>query len=211
MKLYSHPRSGTNWLLALLEQAFFGNIGFTEATTGHWSQRVTVSAPPAELFGGHDFFAPHLVEPRIYLYRDGRDVALSLWRTKAFQPQDWHNLSLSEFLRRPLDWQGTPGRRAGTGWTVPEHWRQHLDSWQNAGRTHFVRYEALLIDTESELARLGEALGRAPDLSTLDVGDVGPFPSDDHRIGKWREAFAGDDLDYFLGIVPQDYWGLWGD
>lgn len=78
--------------------------------------------------------------PRLYLYRDGRDVALPLWRTKGFQPAEWHGLSFAEFLRTPLDWWETPGQPArGPRVTIAEHWRLHLDSWYNAPDTLFIR------------------------------------------------------------------------
>ena len=212
-KLYSHPRSGTNWLLALLEQAFRGCVKYAPVVTGHWSQRVEVPSSPQsrDFWGGHQFCRNARKRPRIYLYRDGRDVALSLWRTKAFQHETMRRLSFSEFLRTPLDWLETPGLKAVPRWTIIEHWRRHLDSWQGAPDTLFVRYEDLLNDAPSELALIAEFAGIEL-LPVVQLRDAaGPFSSGDHRAAKWRGVFTEDELDYFFTVVPSDYWGLWNE
>lgn len=195
-------------MLSLLERTFYGNIGMASAITGHWSEPVTVLAPPLRLHGGHQFYHAGLLGPRVYLYRDGRDVALSLWRTKAFQHQGARDLGFSEFLRAPLDWHATPRRRAKPYLTIVEHWLAHVNSWDDAP-AYFLRYENLLTDRAAEITRLGKFLGLEPDMEALDVEPVGPFPSGDHRVSKWRDGFNSDDLDYFHQIVPADHWGLW--
>lgn len=75
MKIYGHPRSGVNFALALVGKAFTGKLVFTKVGTGHWSKRVTVQAPNTHLCGFHSFFDRRLSRPRIYVSRDGRDVA----------------------------------------------------------------------------------------------------------------------------------------
>ena len=208
-KLYSHPRSGTNWLLSLLEQAFFGSAKLVKAVTGHWSRRVTVMAPDKRLRGGHQFYRDGLPGKRVYLYRDGRDVALSLWRTTAFQHKSWANLSFSQFLQRPLDWRATPGTRASGRLTIAGHWKRHLDSWRNAPGVCFVSYEKLLLHTESEIARIAAFVGCEPLPLSVAASGVGPFPSGTYRVSKWQAEFEQRDLDYFFEIVPRDHWGLW--
>jgi len=208
LKVYSHPRSGTNWLLSLLGQAFYGRVQLVDAVTGHWSKRVTVRAPGRRLRGGHQFYDRTLPGPRVYLYRDGRDVALSMWRTKAFQHPHWRGLSFSEFVRRPLDWHATPGTQADGRLTIVEHWKQHLDSWRDAPGTCFVRYEELLEHTESEVARIAAFVGREP-LPIYDTASgIGPFPSDNYSARKWTSEFGEADLGYFHTFVPRDHWGL---
>jgi len=212
-KLYSHPRSGTNWLLALLEQAYWGCVKYAPAETGHWSQRVEVPAAPqsTQFWGGHQFCQNARGGKRIYLYRDGRDVALSLWRTKAFQHKSWRRLSFSEFLRRPLDWLRTPGRKTDQHWTIAEHWRRHLDSWHKAPGTLFVRYEDLLNDAPTELARIADFVDIELLLGVPLRGGAGPFPSSDYRAAKWRTVFTKAELDYFFTVVPPNHWGLWNE
>lgn len=214
LKVYGHPRSGMNWLLALLEQALEGHVSLVETITGHWSHRVGVTAPDRWLRGGHHFYNDQQNGPRVYLFRDGRDVALSLWHTKEFQDASWHKLSFAEFLRKPLDWQATPKQRCrytDEALTIAEHWKAHLFSWQNAPGTCFVRYEDLLRHTESEVTRIVAFVGRRPLPGVGNVTGVGPSPSGDYRAAKWRGVFTDDDLDYFFKFVPRDFWGLWED
>ena len=210
MKLYAHPRSGSNWALALLAQAFEGRVVLAPATTGHWSDRSVVMAPRSSIRGGHAFYRAGLPGPRVYLYRDGRDVAVSLWRTKAFQPVGLRGVDFATFLRTPLDWKATPGRRCKPRWTIAEHWRRHLDSWL-ASDACFVRYERLLADPDAELARAAELL-RLPlsECPTADEG-VGPYPSGDYRVAKWRDVFTDADLAHFFSSVPCDHWGLYAE
>lgn len=210
VKVYSHPRSGTHFLLSLLGQAFFGNAKPVMAITGHWSRRAEVMVLDTGVpFGGHLPYRDGLPGSYIYLYRDGRDVALSLWRTKAFQHKSWARLSFSEFLRRPLDWRHTPARRFKSTLTIVEHWKALLESWQDAPDVCFVSYEHLLLHTKSEMGRIAAFVARAPLPAADGVPGVGPFPSGDYRVSKWKTVFSDDDLDYFFEIVPRDFWGLW--
>ena len=209
LKLYSHPRSGTNWTLALLEMAYWGCVKYHMARTGHWSKRVGVAAPESKMLGGHQFYNAKLPGKRVYLYRDGRDVALSLWNAKAFQPAYKRGMSFSEFIRTPLDWRGTPGVKAKPRRNIIQHWKLHLDSWHNAPDTLLIRYEDLLSDIDGTLAQVAEFTG--DELLPVDGYDIGagPFPSGDYRIAKWQGAYSDADTDYFNSIVPSDYWGLW--
>jgi hypothetical protein len=207
MKLYSHPRSGTNYLRALLEEALTGKRTTETVPTGHWSNRYMHQAPARYFRGGHQFYSPKLPGPRIYLYRDGRDVALSMWRTKRFQAREDRGRSFSEYLRQPLDWYETPGKRNATGLTIAEHWRLHLDSWRKRPAC-FVRYADLLTDARCELERIARYVDAPLVCVPAELDGQGPDPSGDYRAGKWRDAFTADDLAYFHSIVPQGYWGL---
>jgi len=228
-KVYSFPRSGTHFLMATLKRCFYPNVdlflsnvaGYRDGKEvlwgqGHWANMV----PQAEteygkLFGSHILPVGAMPEPSIYLYRDGRDVAVSLWRTKALQHPDWHGMSFSEFLRTPLDWQGTPGVRAngGTSFTVAEAWHSHVGNGlakatRREGRPIYVRYEDLVLDQERTLARLAVELDVGPWLWTPVEEKVGIEP---HRgiVGGWREVFSDEDLRYFHALVPRDFPGLW--
>lgn len=210
LRVYSYPRSGTNWLLALLSQAFYGRVSLVETVTGHWSERVPIIAPDRLLRGGHISYRQAFRGPYVYLFRDGRDVALSLWRTKIFQHASWHDMSFAEFLQRPLDWHESPREQAkDVTRTVAEHWMRHLESWQDVPHACFVRYEDLLLHTESEVARIAAFVGRRPLPAGDDIKGIGPSPSGDYRTQKWKDVFTQEDLDYFFSIVPEDFWGLW--
>ena len=209
MRLYSHPRSGTNYLRALMEEAFTGKRTTDTVPTGHWSDRRMHQAPARYFRGGHQFYSEHLQGPRIYLYRDGRDVALSMWRTKSFQAAEHRGLSFSEYLRLPLDWYETPGKRSAKGLTIVEHWRAQLDSWQGR-EALYVRYADLLADPAGQLERIARYTDRPLVCVPAEIEGQGPDPSGDYRAEKWREAFTEDDLTYFFALVPDDYWGLNG-
>jgi hypothetical protein len=210
LKIYSHPRSGTNFARALLAATFYQDTSVVEVTTGHWSQRQRVLVPTRLVKGpqSHPFFRTNLPGPRVYLIRDGRDVALSMWRTKHFQCAAQRELSLSDYLSAPLDWYRDPGHRSGRGMTIVEHWKAHVDSWYAAPDTYFLRYEQLLENRAAELARLGAWLGKDV-LPCGEIGSVGPWGSGDHKIEKWRDMYTTADLNYFHSVVPPTYWGLY--
>lgn len=211
MKLYWHPRSGGQWACATVKQAFYPELPEPQypGTTGHWSNRQP-NAPWAGrvLSGGHGFYNGQ--ERCIYVVRDGRDVALSFFRTKAFQHESWGGLSLSDVLRKPLDWRGTPGRRWDDGKvSIVEHWYKHVRGWEAHDDIYYLRYENLMTRPSATLAQLGDWLGIEPQPASVN-GGVGAFPSGDYCVAKWRGAYSDDDLAYFHSIVPRGHWGLWG-
>lgn len=193
-------------LRAMLNVALYGKPRMATAMTGHWAQRVRVQAPTG-YHQSHKFYSGE--RGVVYVYRDGRDVLASLYRTKGFLHPTWVDLSFSEFLRRPLDWHGTPGKRAAVKLTPGQHWKKHLDSWENRSGTFYVRYEDLLIDAQAQIERIAARFNLNIVAEVGDIAPVGPFPSGDHRLEKWREVFSEDDLTLFFEIVPSDYWGLW--
>jgi len=206
-KVYSHPRSGTNFVRSALSKAFTGSVPKHRADTGHWSARYKHSQPVPKMIGGHPFYKPGL--RGVYVLRDGRDVVVSFWRSKTFQHKSWRDLSFTEYLQRPLDWHRTPGQRHKNTLNIAQHWKQHLDGWQGRPGICYVWYEEFLLDPEMAVARVAEFTG----LKVLDahptIGPVGPDPSGDYRVAKWVDVFSDDDLSYFHSIVPTDYWALW--
>src|SRR5690349_243058 len=95
VKVYSHPRSGTHFLMSLLYRNFFRGrelgVSMRPTMAGHWSrQRAGESQsfvldgkrstgerfeiPYAELFGSHALQPPESKSRAIYVVRDGRDV-----------------------------------------------------------------------------------------------------------------------------------------
>jgi hypothetical protein len=208
MKIYSHPRSGTNFARALIGYSLFDRLEYDRVVTGHWSKRTKASEPNIWFRGLHPFYRSSLEGPRIYLYRDGRDVARSMWRTKGFRSED---NDFSTFLRMPLDWRVSPGHPIKhEGATIVEHWKRHLDSWHGAPNTYFVRYEDLLLNPEDELRRIAIFLGRRFRGVRSIEDDVGPFPSQNHKVSKWKDFYTQEDLNYFYSVVPEHHWGLYG-
>jgi hypothetical protein len=210
--IYSFPRSGTTLLQAQIKRSFYPDDDGTErrgkVATGHWSQRYRIEAAPGWQFVRNGAHQGYSGQRGIYIVRDGRDVAISHWQSKTFQHPSRRALSFSEFLRRPLDWRITPGHRGGDGRTISEAWRDHVDQWRDKPGVCCVRYEDLLLATESVLGQIGKWLGREPVTLELVADPMGP---DTHGggVGKWRDVFSDGDLEYFFGIVPEDHGGLW--
>ncbi len=210
MKLYSHPRSGTNWIRALLCYAIYGEMKLAVSRTGHWSQRRDIRVSEKQVFGGHVFYDPTLPKRKVYLFRDGRDVALSMWKAKSLQHKNDADLTFSQFIRKPLDWYGTPGKKLESGLNIIQHWKRHLGSWRRAPDTYFLRYENVLLHRRKEITKIAKFAGfkirRLPRM-----GAMGPDPSTNYRASKWKDAYSKKDLDYFYRIVPKNHWGLYND
>lgn len=214
VRVYSHPRSGTNFLMALLRANFYRDVKEWRSggKWGHWANRQSMGPvkPGFTLWGDHGPWKEKLGKC-FYVYRDGRDVALSFWRSKAFQHPDWGGLSLSEYLRRPLDWLWTPGGRArGPKRTIAEHWRMHLGRWERKPGVCYIRYEDLVLEAGREMGRIASflnvKLGGVRFVNEL----VGHSPNEG-KVGVWRDHFTDADLDFFFSHVDGSFWGLWGE
>lgn len=211
--MFSHPRSGTHFLEAFLARNFYPDedLSVAEVPWGHWADRSLRDEgnPYGKLFGSHVFPERSLRRisyPAVYIWRDGRAVAYSLWRTKEFLHPDHRDISLSDFLRQKLDWIGSPGYAATPLRTIAEHWEEHVLGWRTiAGKNPnvlVVAYEDLLEDPWREYGRIHAALfphRRELPRDRLDpVGEpVGIAPHEAARA-SWREAFSDEDEEYFL-------------
>ena len=199
--VFSFPRSGTHFMMALLKRHFFPDVDLSldNVAGGHWGNPVFLPKTDyGQLFGGHgaDGDPPY---PSIYLFRDGRDVAVSLWRTKSLQHPSWRGLSFSEFLRKPLDWAGTPGIK-GEGVCVAQAWRDHLIQWGFKDAVH-VRYEDLIRSPVVMLSRLGVSLG-IKSWEYKPVREKMGIEPHEGIAGGWREVFSKEDMEFFHTIVP---------
>jgi bile-salt sulfotransferase len=215
IEVYSHPRSGTNLLMAFIAENFYPDRDLMRrgGVMGHWRSPIPSLDPwpYGALFGNHHFYEEGMLDgPACYIFRDGRDVAVSLWRTKAFLNPDWQGLSFSEFLRRELDWKGSPGAGGSYDGTPAEHWRDHLRSWEKAPAL-LVRFEDLLSEPGKMRAAIAQQFDLTPAFETVEIREkVGPFPHEG-RIGIWREFFTDEDLEYFHRFVSPSFWGLWDE
>ena len=219
IRVYGHPRAGNNLVCAFLAINFYPSENFvTFGRVGHWRNRVLNQRNEyGKLAGTHLFHHDvknKVVHPCIYVYRDGRAVALSLWRTKHFQPPEWEELTFSEFLRKPLDWGGSPGNPKGFEQPIAAHWRFHLQSWQNAPEfvdgepaVLKVRFENLVLHPDKVRKRIAKWSGLKPVRGLKLVTEkVGWFPHEG-KIDTWREYFADGDLEYFYKLAPRPFWG----
>ena len=153
VKVYSHPRSGTHFLEAFLTKNFYqkNNLSIDQIVWGHWSNRLVKEEgnPYGKLFGNHYFgYENDNDASKIYIYRDGRAVAYSMWKTPNFIHEKDADLSFNEFLNYKLDWSGSPARRTEPEHTVFEHWVEHVNSWKELLLSDpnllIIRYEDLV-------------------------------------------------------------------
>ena len=216
IQVYSHPRSGTNLLMAFIAKNFYPGRDLTGkgGVMGHWVDPVPSPSPWSNgaLFGSHRFYDEGVIDgPACYIYRDGRDVAVSLWRTKAFLHPDWRDISFSEFLRRDLDWTGSPGSGIWYGAPIAEHWMSHLWSWYHACSADvlLVRYEDLVLEPAKVRAPIARHCDLTPTPELVRIEErVGPFPHEG-QIGAWRRFFSDEDLAHFHQSAPPDFWGFY--
>jgi bile-salt sulfotransferase len=198
--------------MATLKANFYQDVDLRTGggPVGHWANRG--QGEPLEygkLWGNHEHWKREY-RKCFYAFRDGRDVALSLWRTKIMQNPTWHDLSFAEFLRKPLDWRMSPGKGRKPQfpeWTVVEHWLAHLRSWENHRRVHYVRYEDLVLEPEQTIQAMGKFLGIHPE-RIVPIREWVGYDSNRSQIGEWQDFFTSEDLDFFSRYVPEDFWGL---
>jgi len=211
LRVHSHPRSGTHLLAHCLKKAFFPDADldiedFESRKWGHWADRLLFEGPIANgmLLGGNAHGFPDAVRrrgaPIVYIYRDGRGVALSLWRSKHLKNPAWDGIDFSEFLRRKMDWAATPGRRVEPRETLPEHWARHVTRWHEFAGSNvvIVRYEDLVADRNAAVRSIAEAFPGLPERQVLAPTDelVGISPNAG-RTHAWREYFSADDEAFF--------------
>jgi len=140
-------------------------------------QSLRASGKAVVLAAVHDNFDRlHRIWPEaryIYLLRDGRDVARS---------------------RIALGWDGNYWTAAAPWLLAERQWRR-LSQLTPADRRLEVKYEQLVADPETELARICEFLGTAYDPAIFDYLESTSYERPDPRLtGRWREQIAEADL-----------------
>jgi hypothetical protein len=225
MKVWGHPRSGNHFLASIILRAFYRDtnrfhLRVPSAATGHWSRRQAgavesfgaaagedASVPWGRLLGSHVLTPPATVEKAIYVYRDGRDVALSVYRWDRFRAVEEQGLSLSEYL--PIDWVGSPGFPWTRDVLLWEHWRRHVEAWLAREDVLAVRYEDLIEDLDGQLQRIEDwsGLPRVPVDNDVAVG--WNASKSRHRLARWRGQMSDGDLALYDEFIPRDFAGRW--
>lgn len=230
-RVYGFPRSGNHALAAMLKEHFYADVDTSGAVkntgTGHWSQRknatrfsldgddvqeVNFVNPYAKLLGNHQ--PPPGSGKCLYVYRDGRDVASSLFNWPKARHISDGRIEFSVFVRKNLDWWGSPGTQE-----LPKrnrhlfyYWMKHLRIWRRArgNRVMLVCYEDLVINPTAVLRDIATWLGvPAPDTSAL-VEPTGWNTSGQIKVSKWKETWSDADKAFYDAVVPADFFGRWG-
>jgi len=177
--LVSYPRSGNTWMRFLIahlmfpdHEITFANIESLIPDTSSQSSRALKSIPRPRIIKTHEYF-DHRYPRTIYIVRDPRDVVLSYYdfQRKYRQIEDCYPLDryADDFVS---------GRLISASWGT---WAENVGSWIHTrnGSPDFLllRYEDMLDDTLSQLARVADflrvprdpqRLRRAAELSSAD-------------------------------------------
>jgi hypothetical protein len=156
--LVSFPKSGNTWTRFLLanlrfpeEPATWANIDRLVPCTISTSRKNFDRAPRPRIIKSHECFDP--CYPRVIcIVRDPRDVVVSLHHHLRKSREIADDFPIDTFVERFL-----------AGETVPHgSWRQNVLTWlhtsQGSPRFLLLRYEDMLADTGSELAKTADFL-----------------------------------------------------
>jgi hypothetical protein len=146
----------------------------------HWSHHALASWQ--ERLRGKFLVPPAMLRRKrvLVVYRDPRDVVVSLYHQNQKRSAHRIECSLTEFIR-------LPGRGVEGIVAVMNAWRQRL-----AGHPHclWVSYEALRADTAGELSRIAAFLGAPPSDSAQIAGAVAFASFDNMRALEARGGFG---------------------
>tara|TARA_B100000131_G_scaffold251559_1_gene245168 strand:- start:1085 stop:1819 length:735 start_codon:yes stop_codon:yes gene_type:complete len=213
LKVYSHPRSGANYLAALLKRNFYINDNTSESVTwGHHSRPRESDKPVewAKLLGG--FGGPDTKHngPSIYIYRDGRAVAYSIWKNKDFlSPGQLKNDWLSYFLESKLDWEFCPSVQKETEKNIAQHWEMHVRSWHkaysNAGhdKVLFVRYEDAIKNVPNLLLKVSKAFSLKMPKNISYVKEMVGHSKERLNL-DWQQWFSQSNYNYYHQFILRD-------
>jgi len=213
VQIFSHPRSGTHFLEAFVGENFYKDedLFLADVEWGHWANRKfnTSGNKYQKLFGSHLFPRKECAEiefPSIYIYRDGRAVAYSIWNTDNFVHPDYKNLTFSEFLKLKLDWSGSPGHKSRKKYNIAQHWDHHVRGWLEYSKNNknivVVQYEELINnplkvyhEIHNKLFNLFPIL-RDNDITIINKA-VGLKPNE-AKMNSWKKKFTDEDEFFFL-------------
>lgn len=218
VRVYSHPRSGTHFLEAFLAKNFYQNkeLEIPQITWGHWSNRkVKQDGNPYGKLFGHHFFPTksNFKSPGIYIIRDGRAVAYSIWKTQNFLHKNIDGkISFSDFLNTPLDWYGSPSKKSDLNLNIFDHWERHCSEWLYFSKIEkkllVVFYEELKNNpykVYEEILEFNFKMNKKLDIDELDkiMRPVGLLPNEG-KINSWKWALNDANLQDFKKILSRN-------
>jgi hypothetical protein len=162
--LVSYPRSGNTWTRFLIanlvhpgENVSFSNIEKLIPDTASQSNRALKRTLRPRIIKTHQYF-DHRYRKTIYIVRDPRDVALSYYDFQRRSRQIKDDYPLERYVDDFVS-----GRLISADWGT---WAENVASWifTRGRRQEFLllRYEDMIKDTVSELARIAVFLGIGP-------------------------------------------------
>jgi hypothetical protein len=165
----SYPRSGNTWTRFLIanlvhpdKDVSFTNIEQLIPDTSSQSNRALKATPRPRIIKTHEYF-DHRYPKTIYIVRDPRDVVLSYYDFQRKYMQIDDDYPLEQYVDDFVN-----GKLISIGWGT---WGENVASWVHTRgkRRNFLllRYEDMMKDTETELARIAEFLNLAPDPTRL--------------------------------------------
>lgn len=169
VKVYSHRRSGTNFLCGLLYVNYYNGIDMRSDTEreikGRYFQTLEGEKVRynqwAGLFGSHSPIPPHdlFISNSIYMRRDPVDTAYSLYRRADL------DMTFKEYLDEKFK-----------GKTIIEHIEEHHRNWEQT-KIYIVDYEDLykyLFSTMEKIEKRFDLKRLNPEIQT--IGKVGWNP-----------------------------------
>jgi hypothetical protein len=157
--IVSYPRSGNTWTRFLIanllypeEPATFANIEHRIPDVYKSTRNQLLRTPRPRILKSHEYFDPRYKKV-IYVLRDPRDVALSYYHLarKCRKVADNYPLEsyVTRFLAGEVDDYGS--------------WKENVISWLATRRGNesflLLRYEDMLLETATELAKAASFLG----------------------------------------------------
>ncbi len=165
--LVSYPKSGNTWTRFLIanlvypeKKPDFSNINELTPDPEALSKRHLSGMPRPRILKSHQYFDPRFPQI-IYIVRDPRDVALSQYHFHRKRRVIGDDYPIGNFVKRFLAGETTP---YGS-------WAENVASWlcTKYGHPRFLllRYEDMVADTPTELAKVASFLGLPADSSRI--------------------------------------------
>lgn len=217
------PKSGGTWLAKMLGDYL------SKPVARHYRLPV---AMPAVLH--NHWVSPPAGGRCVYLYRDGRDVLVSMYFYLLQNAQDNPEFrsrlmrsSYREVLGADLDRAEIRDRLPGfirqqfrRPYGCKVSWSRHIDLWQDSrAPVVFVSYEDLLSDAFGQMARILEQFGQTVDAIRLAetveresfARVTGRSPGSEDATSFVRKGISGDWKNYFTPEASQEFQDSAGD
>lgn len=215
IKVYSHPRSGTHFLMKFLAENLYRGTDLSSDNDifyGHWSNRKLLEGgePQFKLFGNHLFPQHAKKGSKIYIQRDGKEVIASVWNAGFYNKNS--NPSFSHFLRNKIDWLGGPGQKSNNeNMTIIEHWYNHVQEWNDINDPELLicSYEDLKSNPNKVLREILWKFNKPRYFKTIfkkkmQIIDqkIGIKPNSNQQK-TWSNLFSEADLDFYYSEMKR--------